>query len=105
METLFLPSGFSDKTICISISMVMAVGMYAVLYRRLIRRKHSRDLSKAFCWLNLGIQMNNGVLAFSEHAPFLVTWYIVQTVFTAALLCLVYHYWEYPDPSRKLSIK
>lgn len=100
---LALPSGFSAKTVCLSISMVMAVWMYIVLYRRLIRRKHSRDLSKAFCWLNLGIQANNGILAISEHAPFLVCWYILQTVFTSILLCLVYRYWDYPDPHKKLT--
>jgi len=97
-----LPSGFSGKTVCISISMVMAVWMYAALYRRLTRRKHTRDLSKASCWLNLSIQINNGVLAVAEHAPFLVTWYVVQTVFTAIVLYLVYRYWDSPDPSKKL---
>ena len=96
-----LPSGFSDKTICISISMVMAIWMYVVLYRRLVRRKHTRDFCKSTCWLNVLIQVNKGVLAHSEHAPFLVLWYITQTVATAGVLYLVYRYWNHPDPSTK----
>lgn len=96
-----LPSGFSDKTICISISMVMAIWMYVVLYRRLVRRKHTRDFCKSTCWLNFLIQVNNGVLAHSEHAPFLVGWYVTQTIATAVVLLLVHRYWNYPDPSTK----
>lgn len=96
-----LPSGFSAKTVCVSISMVMAIVMYIALYRRLIRRRHTRDLSKSFCWLNFLIQINNGVLAVSEHAPFLVVWYICQTIFTAVVLYLVYRYWDSPDPSKR----
>jgi len=83
--------------------MVMALGMYISLFRRLIRRKHTRDISKVFCWLNLLIQINNGVLAVSEHAPFLMVWYICQTVFTSIVLYLVYRYWDAPDPSKKLT--
>lgn len=81
--------------------MVMAIWMYAVLYRRLVRRKHTRDFCKSTCWLNFLIQVNNGVLAHSEHAPFLVLWYITQTVATSGVLYLVYRYWNHPDPSTK----
>jgi hypothetical protein len=81
--------------------MVMAIWMYAVLYRRMIRRKHTRDFCKSTCWLNFLIQVNNGVLARSEHAPFLVGWYVTQTIATSVVLLLVYRYWSYPDPSTK----
>lgn len=81
--------------------MVMSVWMYIVLYRRMIRRKHTRDFCKVTCWLNFLVQINNGVLAYSEHAPFLVGWYITQTVFTGIVLYLVTKYWDCPDPSQK----
>jgi len=98
---LVLPSGFSGKTVCVSISLVMAVWMYIVLFRRIYRRKHTRDFCKQTCWCNFLIQINNGVLAQSEHAPFLFAWYVAQTTMTAIVLFLVYRYWDYPDPHKR----
>jgi len=80
--------------------MVMAIWMYVVLFRRIHRRKHTRDFCKSTCWLNFLIQVNNGVLAHSEHAPFLLCWYAAQTAFTAVVLYLVYRYWDHPDPKK-----
>lgn len=93
-----LPHSFTTKTICVTGSMVMAVCMYVPLFRRFTRRRHTRDFSKTFCWLNFAVQVNNGVLAVAEHAPFLVGWYIVQSLFTAVTLWFVYKYWDFPSP-------
>jgi hypothetical protein len=93
-----LPHDLTTKTICILISTVMAVGMYVSLIQRIHRRHHTRDLSKGYCWLNFLVQINNGVLAISEHAPFLTGWYAAQTLATLAVLVLVYRYWDYPNP-------
>lgn len=98
MSLPFLPHSFSTKTLCLAISMTMAVLMYVPLFRRFKRRHHTRDFSKAFCWLNFAVQVNNGVLAYSEHAPFLVFWYILQSLATATTLWFVYKYWEFPNP-------
>ena len=76
----------------------MVLFMYIPLFKRFVRRRHTRDLSKAYCWLNLAVQINNGILATAEHAPFLVCWYIVQAVFTGIYLWLVYRYWDFPNP-------
>jgi hypothetical protein len=92
-----LPHDLPTKTICISGSVAMSVWMYGVLYRRLIRRKHTRDFCKMSAWLNFLIQINNGVLAYAEHAPFLVGWYVIQTFATAIVLYLVYRYWDNPQ--------
>jgi hypothetical protein len=78
--------------------MAMAVGMYVPLFRRFARRHHTRDFSKAFCWLNFAVQVNNGVLAYAERAPFLLLWYVVQSAFTGVTLFLVYKYWNRPNP-------
>jgi|SRR5271156_1374565 len=86
------------KTILITVSMVMALGMYPPLWRRLVRRKHTRDFSKTFQTLNFLVQVNNGILAYYEHAPFLRTWYVVQAVFTGITLYLVIHYWNWLPP-------
>jgi hypothetical protein len=76
----------------------MAIGMYVPLFRRFRRRHHTRDFSKAYCWLNFAVQVNNGVLAVAEKAPFLTGWYICQSVFTGITLWLVYRYWDFPQP-------
>lgn len=98
MGLSFLPHDLTTKTVCLVISMTMAVFMYVPLFRRFAKRHHTRDLSKTFCWLNFAVQVNNGVLAASEHAPFLVFWYAVQAVATAVTLWLVYKYWNFPSP-------
>ena len=95
----YLPHDLTTKSICIAISVAMAAAMYVSLINRLRRRHHTRDLSKAYCWLNFLVQINNGVLAYSEHAPFLLGWYIAQTLATAVVLFLVYRYWDFPNPS------
>lgn len=94
-----LPHDLTTKAICILISTVMAVGMYASLIRRILRRHHTRDLSKFYCWLNFAVQVNNGVLAVSEHAPFLTGWYVAQSFATLVVLILVYRYWDFPNPN------
>ena len=78
--------------------MVMSLGMYIPLFRRLIRRKHTRDFSKPYQWLNFLVQVNNLVLAYAEGAPFLLFWYISQSLATGVYLYLVLHYWDYPQP-------
>jgi len=93
-----LPHDLTTKTICVTISMVMAIGMYVPLFRRLIKRKHTRDFSKAYQWLCFLVQVNNLVLAYAEHAPFLMFWYITQGICTGVYLYLVLHYWENHQP-------
>jgi hypothetical protein len=100
-----IPYSFTTKTICISLSVVMAVIGYVPLFKRIRKRHHTRDFSKTFQWCYLLIQMNNGVLAYSEHAPFLFTWYALQTVFSAGVLTLVYKYWNHLPPPLPPSIK
>ena len=95
---MILPHSFTTKTVCITLSVVMALIGYIPLLKRIKRRHHTRDFSKTFQWCNLLVQMNNGVLAVAEHAPFLMVWYIIQTVFAAIVLFLVYRYWDHPAP-------
>src|SRR5271154_3384740 len=98
MSALETPEERDVHAVCLALSMVMAICMYVPLFRRFKRRHHTRDLSKAFCWLNFLVQVNNGVLAVSEHAPFLVFWYILQSLATGVTIWFVYHYWDFPPP-------
>jgi hypothetical protein len=88
------------KTVLIILSMSMAVGMYIPLFNRFRRRHRTRDFSKPYCWLNLLVQVNNGILAIVEHAPFLVVWYTAQTIATGLMLWFVYRYWNSPPPEK-----
>jgi hypothetical protein len=83
--------------------MAMAIAMYAPLYRRILRRKHTRDFSKPYQWLVFLVQINNLVLAYAEHAPFLMFWYVTQGVFTGVYLYLVLKYWDYPQPGQTVN--
>lgn len=93
-----LPHDLPTKTILLGISMVMAICMYIPLFRRFHRRHRTRDFSKTFCWLNFSVQVNNGILAYTEHASFLIFWYILQSCATGVTLWFVYHYWDFPPP-------
>jgi len=86
------------KTVLIGISLTMAVGLYYPLYRRIWRRRHTRDFSKAAQWFVTLLQVNGGILAYVEQAPYLVFWYAVQTVLTAVQLWMIYRFWDVPSP-------
>jgi hypothetical protein len=95
---MILPHSFSTKTICLCLSVLLAVIGNVPLIKRIHRRHHTRDFSKVFQWTNLLVQMNNGVLAYSERAPFLLVWYVIQVTFAAIVLFLVHRYWDRPNP-------
>jgi hypothetical protein len=86
------------KTALIVVSLAMPAGMYWPLFKRILKRKHTRDYSKIFSWLCMLVQVNNGVLAVAEKAWYLVGWYILQTVLTAIQLYLVHRYWDTLPP-------
>lgn len=95
---MILPHTFTTKSLCLALSITLAVIGYVPLFKRLHKRHHTRDFSKPFQWCYLLIQMNNGVMAYSEHAPFLLSWYVLQTIFSAGLLGMIYRYWDRPNP-------
>jgi hypothetical protein len=86
------------KNVLLVISLAMSAGMYWPLFKRILKRKHTRDYSKIFQWLVMLVQVNNGVLAMAEHAWYLVGWYCLQTVLTAIQLHLVNKYWNTLPP-------
>ena len=86
------------KTVLFGISLALAVAMYVPLFGRILRRKHTRDFSKAFSWMLVMLQINGGLLALAERAPFLVVWYILQTTMCSTQLFLVYKYWNWEEP-------
>lgn len=86
------------KNILITTSVAMSIGANIPLYRRLCRRRHSRDFSRLSALLVWLCQVTNLVLATEEHAPYLVWWYIIQIVFTGITLWLVVYFWNRLPP-------
>ncbi len=86
------------KTILITASCLATAGIYGPMWKRLYKRKHSRDFSLIAQWFIFGVQVNNLILAIAEHAPYLTFWYILQSLLTGGSLILVYKYWEWQEP-------
>jgi hypothetical protein len=86
------------KEILITASCLATIGIYYPMWKRLYKRKHSRDFSLIAQWFIFGVQVNNLFLAIAEHAPFLTGWYILQSILTGGSLILVYKYWEWQEP-------
>ena len=84
---------------CLTASSVLAtIGIYGPMWKRLYKRKHSRDFSLIAQWFIFGVQVNNLFLAIAEHAPYLTGWYVLQSLLTGGSLILVYKYWEWQEP-------
>jgi hypothetical protein len=86
------------KQVLIGVSMAATGGIYWPMWKRLYKRKHSRDFSLIAQWFIFGVQVNNLILAIAEHAPYLTFWYILQSLLTGGSLILVYKYWEWQEP-------
>lgn len=86
------------KTILLAISMSMTIGIYYPLFKRMLKRKHTRDFSKTSAWFVMLVQVNGFALATAEHAPFLMVWYVVQTALTATQLIMIGRYWNTLPP-------
>ena len=87
-----------------AVSFLLCIVMYVPLFRRIVRRKHTRDISKPFAWMLVLLQANNGSLAVAEHAPYLAAWYVLQVILSAVHLALVYKYWDYEEPRHRDAI-
>lgn len=78
--------------------MAMTAGIYVPMYRRILKRKHTRDYSRTAQWFITLVQVNNLFLAVLEHAPYLVAWYILQTILCGTTTWFLYHYWNAEEP-------
>ncbi len=86
------------KTALISASVLMTLGIYVPLFRRVLRRQHTRDYSKMSQWFITVVQVNNLILAIAEKAPYLASWYVLQTILCATQLSLIYKFWNTLPP-------
>lgn len=86
------------KTILLAVSMSMTIGIYYPLFKRILKRKATRDFSKTAQTFIMLVQINGFALATAEHAPYLQIWYIIQTILTALNLYFIYRYWNTVPP-------
>jgi len=86
------------KTILLTLSCLMTIGIYYPMMKRLLRRKSTRDFSKVAQFFIAAVQVNGLLLAIAEHAPFLTAWYIIQTILCSVQFWLICHYWTSVPP-------
>jgi hypothetical protein len=86
------------KTVLLALGMCMSIGIYVPLFRRILKRKATRDFSKVAQCFICAVQVNGFILATAEHASYLMGWYVLQTILTASQLALIYYFWDTPHP-------
>lgn len=86
------------KSALLVISMLMTLGIYVPLFKRIFERKHTRDFSKMSAWFVMLCQVNGFLLATAEHAHFLMIWYVIQTALTLLQLWVICHYYNTLPP-------
>lgn len=79
-------------------SLCMTVGIFIPFFRRLLKRKHSRDYSKTSNWFIFLVQVNQLGLALHQHSEYFIVWYVVQSSLCALQLYLIYYYWNHDEP-------
>ena len=75
-------------------NLLLGIFMYLPLWLRIARRKTTGDFSKVAYAMVLAIQFVNLALAWLEQAPFLLSIYIVHSLFVAATMWLIWRYYD-----------
>ena len=86
------------RTILLTVGMLMSIGIYVPLFRRILKRRATRDFSKTSQFFIVLVQANGLLLATAEHAHYLQWWYVLQLVLTAAQLAVIAYYWDNIPP-------
>lgn len=86
------------KTVLLAASIGITTGIYYPLFKRLLKRKSSRDFSLTSAWFVLAIQINGFFLAVAEKAPFLEAYYVLQIVLGIVQLWLINKFWNTLPP-------
>jgi hypothetical protein len=84
------------RTVLLILGFLMTIGIYVPLFKRILKRKHTRDFSKIAAWFVMLAQVNGFALATAEHAHFLQLWYVIQIILTVLQLIFIYKWWDAP---------
>lgn len=82
------------KALLLAVSTILSFVMYVPQFRRIMRRKTTGDFSKAFYWMVLTLQCNNGLLAAAEGAWYLFSMYVLHIFLVGGTLYLVHKYYD-----------
>ena len=86
------------RTLLFAVGVGLSAGIYIPTFRRLRRRKASRDFSQMAQGFIVAIQVNGFILATAEHARYLECWYILQILLTLAQFAVIRYYWNSVPP-------
>jgi len=86
------------KGVLLAISIGMTAGIYIPLWRRILRRKATRDYSKTSQMFITACQVQGFVLATAEHAHYLQVYYVVQILLCLTQLGFIYYFWNTVPP-------
>jgi hypothetical protein len=84
------------RTALLTLGFFLTAGIYIPLFKRVLKRKHTRDFSKISAWFVMLAQVNGLALATAENAHFLQGWYVVQIILTVLQLIFIYKWWDAP---------
>lgn len=80
------------RPILTPINMAVSVVMYVPLFRKILRRKSTADYSLITQALITLLQVSSLIVAASEHAWYLFTYYVLGFILTTFTLALVWRY-------------
>lgn len=86
------------RTILLVLSMALSLGIYLPLFQRILKRRHTRDYSKASQIFVVLTQLNGFALATAEKAHYIQVYYLIQSILTIIVLHLIYKYWNDVEP-------
>ena len=86
------------RSILLGVGYLMTVGIYVPLFKRMLKRKHTRDYSKESAWFVMLAQVNGFILATAEHSRYFQAWYAVQILLTLTQLIFIYRWWNTLPP-------
>jgi hypothetical protein len=84
------------RTALLTLGFLITIGIYVPLFKRILKRKHTRDFSKIASWFVMLAQVNGLALATAEYSLFFEIWYVVQIILTVTQLILIYKWWDAP---------
>jgi bacteriorhodopsin len=80
------------RPILTPINMIVSVGMYYPLFKKILARRSTADYSITTQALITALQASSLLVAASEHAWYLFYYYIVGCILTSTTLLLVWKY-------------
>jgi hypothetical protein len=86
------------RTALLAAGFLMSLGVYIPLFKRILKRRHTRDYSKESQWFVVAAQCNGLILATAEHSIYFQIWYVIQILLSTTQLLFIYRWWNTLPP-------